>query len=161
MASAPTAPSAPASKPAGSGKPSAPASKGGSDCPTLAPGHKYIWVDHIEGAMNNVVAADAQMHCDPAMNEGAAYSHTGDLKTYGLSLEAKITVILQNNPVTSDAKDGGLNGIAHVKACADPQGKQYMGTPLPAGYFCYGQNYYDVTVDSHNTITGMTELYGS
>ncbi|MDH6108292.1 hypothetical protein P3T36_004243 [Kitasatospora sp. MAP12-15] len=149
----------------GGGKSATPTSSKGagkSDCPTLAPGHRYIWVDHLEGAMNNVVAADAQAHCDPTMNEGAAYSHNGTLKTYGLSLDAKITVIAKDGPKTVIAKNGDLyTGIAHVKACADPNGAQLDGAKLPAGYFCAGQNFFDVVVDSHNTITEMTELSGS
>ncbi|WP_280724513.1 hypothetical protein [Kitasatospora sp. MAA4] len=152
----PVTPSKPAAAPS--------SSKGGgkSDCPTLAPGHQYIWVDHLEGAMNNVVAAQAQAHCDPSMNEGAAYSHTATLKTYGLSLDAKITVIAKDGPKTVVAKAGDINtGIAHVKACADPKGTQLDGAKLPAGYFCAGQNFFDVVIDSHNTITAMTELSGS
>ncbi|MDH6120892.1 hypothetical protein [Kitasatospora sp. GAS204B] len=165
-ASSPAAASKPAAAPtSGAGKSAAPtSSKGGGkgDCPTLAPGHKYIWVDHLEGAMNNVVAADAQAHCDPTMNEGAAYSHGDTLKTYGLSLDAKITIIAKDGPKTVVAKNGDrYTGIAHVKACADPNGGQLDGAKLPTGYFCAGQNFFDVVIDSHNTVTEMTEVYGS
>jgi hypothetical protein len=151
---------------AGSGAtPKAPkATAAGEDhnsCPTLAPGHSYIWVNNVEGAMNNVIAREAKAACDPTMNEGAAYHPVGALKTYALSLSAKITVIGENGPETRGATEGPRTGVAHVKTCADPNGDTWDGgQAAKSKEYCYGQNFYDVVLDG-STITEMTELYGS
>ncbi|MGW7001575.1 hypothetical protein ACWGCW_01770 [Streptomyces sp. NPDC054933] len=151
------------SKPSGD-KSQAPASDN-SGCPTPRPGHKLIWVNNVEGAMNNVVATDAAVSCNTKMDEGAFYRKVGKkLNTYAISPDAKITTFSGKNgaPETVVLKNGnGENGIGHVKACADPDGKQYDGAKLPAGYYCTGQDYYDIVVDSHDTITEMSERSGS
>lgn len=132
-----------------------------SDCPTLAPGHRYIWVNNVEGAMNNVIAKDAKAECDPQMNEGAAYHPVGALKTFAFSPTAKVTVIAKNGPEVRGEIPGTKTGIAHVKTCADPEGKTYDGSQSQRGdEFCAGQNFYDVALHG-DTITEMTELYGS
>ncbi len=166
------APAASDSSAAAVGKPAAGASSAptgggaksgskGDGCPALAPGHRFIHVDHVEGAMNNIVASEARQSCS-SMGEGAFYHPVGALKTFAFSVDSKVTVIGKDGPKVTHSGSGGADGgIAHVKSCADPKGKQYMAAPLPKGYFCYGQNNYDVAVDSHNAITEMTELYGS
>ncbi|NUS14208.1 MAG: hypothetical protein HOY69_22850 [Streptomyces sp.] len=141
--------------------PSPKASQAGDSCPTLAPGHTYIWVNYVEGAMNNVIARKAEAQCDPKMNEGAAYHPVGPVKTYAFSLDAKVTVIGKNGPEARGEKPGTDTGIGHVKTCADPDGKTYDGGQAPkTDEYCYGQNYYDVVLDG-DTITQMTEVYGS
>lgn len=155
----------PSAEAGGSAAPKAPkATAAGEDhtsCPTLAPGHSYIWVDNVEGAMNNVIAREAKASCDPTTNEGAAYHPVGAVTTYTLSLSAKITVIGEDGPETRGATQGPRTGIAHVKSCADPNGDTWDGGQAEKPEeFCYGQNFYDVVLDG-STITEMTEVYGS
>lgn len=139
--------------------------KGGgkSDCPTLAKGHKFIQVYSVTGAMNNVTAKDAKMACNSSMHEGAAYHSEGDYKTYHWKPGSKVTVIGKNGPEDRTKPTGDqLSGIGHVKLCADPERKGgNMATKPDTKEFCYGQNFYDVAVGSDDTITEMTELYGS
>ncbi len=130
------------------------------NCPTLAEGHKVIWVSNVEGAMNNVIAKDSK--CNPTAS-GAAYRPEGALKTFSFSPDAKVTVITkdQGQQARTD-KEGPKTGIAHVKTCADPDGKQYDGgqaQKTKGDEFCWGANFYDVAVGSGNKITEMTEIY--
>ncbi|MEU8827318.1 hypothetical protein [Streptomyces sp. NPDC048636] len=142
--------------------------KGGKDdqgkgnCPTLAKGHKVIWVNNVEGAMNHVLAKDATPHCDPKSQAGAAYEATGEVKTYSVaSGTAKVTVISKKDG-KRHALTAQKGGIAHVKTCADPKGEHYDGGQSETNAEdCWGQNFYDVAVGSGNKITEMTELYSS
>lgn len=142
--------------------------KGGDkkgDCPTIAKGHKVIKVGGVEGAMNNVVAQNAKMVCDPAMHQGATYHPEGGFKTYHWKSGSKVTIIGKNGPEDRSAQtdDDKLTGIGHVKECADPDHQGYDSGQTKADHkeYCYGQNFYDVAVGSDDTITEMTELYGS
>lgn len=142
--------------------PAASASADSGSCPTIAKGHKVIWVNNVEGAMNNVIAKDAKMHCDPKSDAGAAYEPVGEPKTYSMaSGDTKVTVISKNDmkQKTLTAQDGG---IAHVKTCADPNGTSYDGGQASADTSdCWGMNFYDVAVGADNKITAMTEVYSS
>ncbi|MEU1312906.1 hypothetical protein ABZ419_28985 [Streptomyces cinnamoneus] len=131
-----------------------------ANCPTLAQGHKVVWVSNVEGAMNNVIAKDSK--CNPTAS-GATYRPEGALKTFSFSPDAKVTVITkdQGQQVRTD-KEGPKTGIAHVKTCADPDSKQYDGgqaQKTKGDEFCWGANFYDVAVGSDNKITEMTEVY--
>ncbi|WP_406330247.1 hypothetical protein [Streptomyces sp. NBC_00203] len=142
--------------------PAASASADNGSCPTIAKGHKVIWVNNVEGAMNNVIAKDAKMHCDPKSDAGAAYEPVGEVKTYSMaSGDTKVTVISKNDMKQKalTAQDGG---IAHVKTCADPNGTSYDGGQASADTSdCWGMNFYDVAVGADNKITAMTEVYSS
>jgi hypothetical protein len=142
--------------------PSASAVADPGSCPTLAEGHKVIWVKNVEGAMNNVIAKDAKRYCDPKSDAGASYQPVGDLKTYSIaSGDTKVTVISkkEGKQKALTAQDGG---IAHVKTCADPNGTSFDGGQASADTSdCWGMNFYDVAVGADNKITEMTELYSS
>ncbi|MFI2077819.1 hypothetical protein [Streptomyces triculaminicus] len=156
-------------------QPSAKSSAGGGDvrgkgsCPTPKPGHKVIWVNNVEGAMNNVIAKDTKMACDPSSNAGASYHPVGELKTYTLDPNARFVLITKDGGgKIPGPKAGPGSGVAHVKTCADPDGKQYDGgqqkqnqQKTKDGEFCWGMNFYDVTVGSDNKITEMTEVFSS
>ena len=150
----------PSASPSASASASAAADRG--SCPTIAEGHKVIWVDNVEGAMNNVIAKDAKMHCDPKSDAGAAYEPVGDPKTYSIASGAtKVTVISKKDSKQKTLTAQG-GGIAHVKTCADPDGTSYDGGQASADTSdCWGMNFYDVAVGSDNKITGMTEIYSS
>ncbi|WKX71908.1 hypothetical protein [Streptomyces sp. XD-27] len=143
------------SKPKPHGDPATP--DGGGDCHKVAPGNKVIWVNNVEGAMNNVIAKEAKDACTATSPGGSAYHPVGELKTFALSPDAKVTV---NEPNYTDKK-GPHSGLAHVKLCADPNGENYDGgqAKTPEGLSCTG-NFYEVALDG-NTITKMTELYSS
>ncbi|MDX3233659.1 hypothetical protein [Streptomyces sp. ME19-01-6] len=132
------------------------------DCPTIATGHKIIWVNNVEGAMNNIIAKGAKMHCDPKSHAGASYQPVGQLNTYSVaSGDAKVTII-SKKASTQKTLTAQYGGIAHVKTCADPNGKSYDGGQTKADTSdCWGLNFYDVAVDSNNKITQMTEIYSS
>ncbi|MFE9388623.1 hypothetical protein [Streptomyces sp. NPDC006784] len=134
----------------------------GSSCPTPAPGHKVIWVHHVEGAMNTVVAKEAKAECRDGSQEGASYHPVGEFENYRpASGGTQITVISKKESKQKKltARNGG---IAHVKTCADPDGKQFDGGQRKADTSdCWGLNFYDVKIDSENRITSMTEVYSS
>ncbi|KAK1179636.1 hypothetical protein B7755_016685 [Streptomyces sp. NBS 14/10] len=132
------------------------------DCPTIATGHKVIWVNNVEGAMNNIIAKGAKMHCDPKSHAGASYQPIGQLNTYSVaSGDTKVTII-SKKASTQKTLTAQYGGIAHVKTCADPNGKSYDGGQTKADTGdCWGLNFYDVAVDSNNKITQMTEIYAS
>lgn len=160
--SAPSSSASPAvsasAKPAGGGKSKDP-------CGPLTKGHKLIRVDHVEGAMANVIAQDAKVSCNTEMDEGAFYRAEGPAKTYSFDPQGKVTVIGKNGPEARPATNSGttLSGIGHVKECADPGHKQYDSgqSKQKSDEYCAGQNYYDVAVGPDDKITEMTELYGS
>ncbi|WP_157880038.1 hypothetical protein [Streptomyces natalensis] len=139
--------------------------KGKDGCPTLAKGHKLIWVHNVEGAMANIIARDAKMLCNTKMDEGAFYHPEGPLKTYSFDMNSKVTVVGKDGPEVRPATNTGktLSGIGHVKECADPNHKQYDSgqSKDKIDEYCMGQNYYDVVVGPDNKITEMTERYGS
>ncbi|MBB5120238.1 hypothetical protein AF335_17400 [Streptomyces eurocidicus] len=150
-----------------SAKPS-PAKGGGAagkgSCPSLKPGHKVIWVNNVEGAMNNVIAKDTETACDPSSGAGASYHPVGELKTYALSPDTKFVLITEGGGGKIPGPTAGPgSGVAHVKTCADPDGKQYDGGQRKTkdGEFCWGMNFYDVAVGSDNKITEMAEVYSS
>ncbi|MGW2369049.1 hypothetical protein ACWCZ5_26140 [Streptomyces sp. NPDC001667] len=153
--------------PARSAAPAGPADSGRSKdpCGPLPKGHKLVRVDHVEGAMANVIAQDAKVSCNTKMDEGAFYRPDGPTKTYSFDPQAKVTVIGKNGPEARPAANTGttLSGIGHVKECADPDHKQYDSgqSKQKSDEYCAGQNYYDVAVGPDNKITEMTELYGS
>ncbi|MEV4926004.1 hypothetical protein [Streptomyces roseoverticillatus] len=158
-------PSSPSPAPSGGGNP-----RGKNDCPTPQPGHKVIWVNNVEGAMNNVIAKDTEMACNKSLNEGASYRPVGELKTYALDPDARFVLITKGGGgKIPGPKAGPGSGVAHVKTCADPDGKQYDGGQQKAGgqqktkdgEFCWGLNFYDVAVGSDNKITEMTEVFSS
>ncbi|MEU3192188.1 hypothetical protein ABZ686_16490 [Streptomyces sp. NPDC006992] len=134
----------------------------GDSCPTPAPGHKVIWVHHVEGAMNTVVAKEAKAECRAGSQEGASYHPVGKFKNYRpASGSTQITVISKKESKQKKltARNGG---IAHVKTCADPDGKQFDGGQRKADTSdCWGLNFYDVKIDRENRITSMTEVYSS
>ncbi|MES4907135.1 MULTISPECIES: hypothetical protein [unclassified Streptomyces] len=136
--------------------------KTSGDCPRIAAGHKIIWVNNVEGAMNNIIAKDARMRCDPKSHAGASYQPIGQLNTYSVaSGDTKVTII-SKKASTHKTLTAQFGGIAHVKTCADPNGKSYDGGQTKADTSdCWGLNFYDVAVDSHNKITAMTEIYSS
>jgi hypothetical protein len=138
------------------------AKKTNGDCPTIATGHKIIWVNNVEGAMNNIIAKGAKMHCNPKSHAGASYQPTGALNTYSVaSGDTKVTII-SKKASTQKTLTAQYGGIAHVKTCADPNGKSYDGGQTKADTSdCWGLNFYDVAVDSNNKITQMTEIYSS
>ncbi|MEU5614023.1 hypothetical protein AB0H03_35855 [Streptomyces sparsogenes] len=136
--------------------------KSTGDCPTIGTGHKIIWVNNVEGAMNNIIAKDARMHCDPKSQAGASYQPIGQLNTYSVASGATKVTIISKKDSRQKALTAQNGGIAHVKTCADPDGKSYDGGQTKADTSdCWGQNFYDVAVDKNNKITQMTEIYGS
>lgn len=136
--------------------------KSRGDCPTVAKGRKVIWVNNVEGAMNNVIAKNAKVHCNPKSRQGAAYQAIGALHTYSVaSGDTKVTIISKKDSLQK-ALTAQNGGIAHVKTCADPKGRQYDGGQAKADTSdCWGLNFYEVTVDSNGRITEMTEIYAS
>ncbi|MFF7727745.1 hypothetical protein [Streptomyces sp. NPDC008001] len=136
---------------------------GKGSCPTLAKGHKYVQVYSVTGAMNDVTAKDATMTCSAKPDNGAAYHAVGDYKTYHWKPGSKVTVLGKNGPEERAEQPAGdqLSGIGHVKLCADPERRGGNMAPVNHTEYCYGKNFYDVAVGSDNTITEMTELYGS
>ncbi|MGY0061317.1 hypothetical protein ACWY4P_33065 [Streptomyces sp. LZ34] len=138
------------------------AKKGNGDCPTTARGRKVIWVNNVEGAMNNIIAKNAKRSCNPKSHQGAAYQPIGALHTYSVaSGNAEVTIISRKNS-GQKALTAQNGGIAHVKTCADPTGKQYDGGQTKADTSdCWGLNFYEITVDSNGKITEMTEIYAS
>ncbi|WP_367139406.1 MULTISPECIES: hypothetical protein [Streptomyces] len=134
-------------------------------CAPLPKGHKLIKVNVVEGAMNNIVAQDAKVSCNTAMDEGAFYRAEGATNTYAFDNEhAKVTVIGQDGPEVRPARptEKVLSGIGHVKECADPNHQQYDNqSKADHKEWCAGQNYYNVTLGPGNKITEMVELSGS
>ncbi|GHF45657.1 MULTISPECIES: hypothetical protein [Streptomyces] len=116
--------------------------------------------------MNNVVAQNAKMTCNPSSHQGATYHPEGGFTTYHWKPGSKVVIIGKNGPEDRSATaefDEKLSGIGHVKECADPDHQQYDSGQTKADHkeYCYGQNFYDVVVGADDTITEMTELYGS
>ncbi|GHD99323.1 hypothetical protein [Streptomyces alanosinicus] len=144
----------------GSGKGSGKGSdKGGakSACHTLAPGHKYVQVESVSGAMNTLTTKDATQNCNP--DEGAFYQAKGKEHEYTVASGATPIYVLhvkKKGPAKMTAAGGG---IEHVRICADGTA-QDTGTPADTSD-CYGENFYDVVVNSAGKLTEMTELYGS
>ncbi|MFC9928024.1 hypothetical protein [Streptomyces sp. NPDC127190] len=128
--------------------------KGG--CHTLAPGHKYVLVESVSGAMNTITAKDATQNCNP--DEGAFYQANGKENTYTVaSGDTPIYPLhMKKGPKKMTAQNGG---ISHVRICAD--GTAQDTGPKVDTSDCYGENYYDIAVNSAGKITEMTELYGS
>ncbi|MGW2419169.1 hypothetical protein ACWC0C_07880 [Streptomyces sp. NPDC001709] len=131
---------------------------GKSACHTLAPGHKYILVESVSGAMNTITAKDAKQNCNP--DEGAFYNADG-------GKEHEYTVASGSTPVyVLHLKGKGPNkmtaaggGIEHVRICAN--GTAQDTGPSADTSDCYGENFYDIAVNSAGKVTEMTELYGS
>ncbi|WP_431044164.1 hypothetical protein ACQUSR_21215 [Streptomyces sp. P1-3] len=141
-------------------KPSAGSTAGNVEygCYKLAKGHKVIWVDHVEGAMNNVIAREAVWECGGS-GEGVIFKKSeGEPTTYSMaSGDTKVAIIDSEGRHDRTAKDGG---IAHVKSCADPNGETYDGGQAPkVDKSTCGTNFYDIAVGPDNKITEMTEQY--
>ncbi|MFE0512416.1 hypothetical protein [Streptomyces sp. NPDC058964] len=133
-----------------------PTAKGG--CPTLAPGHKYVLVESVSGAMNTLTTKDATQSCNP--DEGAFYDATGKERTYTVaSDDTPITVlhVKKKGPSRLTAAGGGL---AHIRVCVNGTAQETSTTPADTSD-CYGENFFDVAVNSDGKFTEMTELYGS
>ncbi|MFE9382709.1 hypothetical protein ACFYMO_05610 [Streptomyces sp. NPDC007025] len=112
--------------------------------------------------MNTVVAKEAKAECRAGSQEGASYHPVGKFENFRpASGDIPITVISKKESKQQKltARDGG---IAHVKTCADPDGKQFDGGQRKADTSdCWGLNFYDAKIDSAGRITSMTEVYSS
>ncbi|MDW6062372.1 hypothetical protein SAZ11_35570 [Streptomyces sp. FXJ1.4098] len=135
---------------------------GSGGCSTSANGRKVIWVNNVEGAMNNIIAKNAKRQCTTSSHQGKAYRAVGALHTYSVaSGGAKVTIISKKDS-TQRALTAQNGGIAHIKTCADPTGKQYDGGQSKVDASdCWGRNFYEITVDGNGKITEMTEIYAS
>lgn len=135
---------------------------GTSNCSTTTNGRKVIWVNNVEGAMNNIIAKNAKRKCTTSSHQGKAYRAVGALHTYSVaSGGAKVTIISKKDS-TQRALTAQNGGIAHIKTCADPTGKQYDGGQSKVDASdCWGRNFYEITVDGDGKITAMTEIYAS
>ncbi|MFK4271138.1 hypothetical protein [Streptomyces milbemycinicus] len=135
---------------------------GNSGCSTTTNGRKVIWVNNVEGAMNNIIAKKAKRQCTTKSHQGRAYQAIGALHTYSVaSGGAKVTIISKKDS-TQRALTAQNGGIAHIKTCADPKGKQYDGGQSKVDASdCWGRNFYEITVDGNGKITEMTEIYAS
>ncbi|WP_225831914.1 hypothetical protein [Streptomyces sp. NK08204] len=153
-----TPPAATASRTAGAPAASAsPSTK--SACPTLAPGHKYVLVESVSGAMNTLTTKDAKQNCNP--DEGAFYdADKGKEHEYLVeSDDTPITVLhlKEKGPAKMTARNGGLE---HIRICVNGYAQE-TATKKADTSDCYGENFFDVAVGSDGKITEMTELYGS
>ncbi|NUS87126.1 MAG: hypothetical protein HOY75_31570 [Streptomyces sp.] len=135
---------------------------GNGGCSTTANGRKVIWVNNVEGAMNNIIAKNAKRQCTTSSHQNKAYRAVGTLHTYSVaSGGAKVTIISKKDS-TQRALTAQNGGIAHIKTCADPSGKQYDGGQSKVDASdCWGRNFYEITVDGDGKITKMTEIYAS
>ncbi|GHI07479.1 hypothetical protein AQI88_20170 [Streptomyces cellostaticus] len=136
------------------------AAKGGakSDCHTLAPGHKYVQVESVSGAMNTLTVKDATQNCNP--DEGAFYQANGKEHEYTVASDSTPIYVLhvkKKGPAKMTAANGG---IEHVRVCANGTAHD-TDTASADTSDCYGENFYDVAVNSNGKVTEMTELYGS
>ncbi|SER65661.1 hypothetical protein [Streptomyces qinglanensis] len=135
--------------------------KGGS-CPAPAPGHKVIWVHHVEGAMNTVVAKEAKAECRAGSQEGISYHPVGQFGNYRPASGSTVITVISKKESQQKKLTARNGGIAHVKTCADPDGEQFDSGQRKADTSdCWGLNFYDVKIDSENRITRMTEVYSS
>ncbi|MEU9990372.1 hypothetical protein AB0E10_26940 [Streptomyces sp. NPDC048045] len=149
----PSASASPTAKGDGAGR-----AKG--DCPTLAKGHKVVLVESVSGAMNTLTTKDATMACDPSSDEGASYRATGKEREYTVaSGDTPITVlhVKDKGPAKMTAANGG---IEHIRICVNGTAQDTATAKADTGD-CYGENFFDVAVNSAGKFTEMTELYGS
>ncbi|MEV5880492.1 hypothetical protein AB0L75_41210 [Streptomyces sp. NPDC052101] len=131
---------------------------GKSACHTLAPGHKYILVESVSGAMNTITAKDAKQNCNP--DEGAFYNADGGKEhEYTVASGSTPIHVLHLKGKGPDKMTAAGGGIEHVRICAN--GTAQDTGPSADTSDCYGENFYDVAVNSAGKITEMTELYGS
>ncbi|MER6331445.1 hypothetical protein ACF09H_00130 [Streptomyces sp. NPDC014983] len=139
--------------------PTASASPGAKGaCPTLAPGHAYVKVESVSGAMNTLTTKGATQRCNP--DEGAFYQANGKEHAYVVeSGDTPVTVIhmKEKGAGRTTAAHGGLQ---HIRVCVNGTAQDTDTAKADTGD-CYGQNYFDVAVGGDGKITEMTELYGS
>ncbi|MFI0727510.1 hypothetical protein ACH4S9_00575 [Streptomyces sp. NPDC021225] len=132
-----------------------------SGCSTSTNGRKVIWVNNVEGAMNNIIAKNAKRRCNTTSQRGA-YQAVGALHTYSVASGGSKVTIISRKDSAQKALTAQNGGIAHIKTCADPKGRQYDGGQAKADAGdCWGLNFYEVKVDSNGKITEMTEIYAS
>ncbi|MDH6137045.1 hypothetical protein P3T37_006476 [Kitasatospora sp. MAA4] len=137
-------------KPSGA-KPSTTASPGAANCSAGAvqPGHRIIVATSV-GYSTSVwmKALDTKFVCGAGVPDDGYFQGYGAPKLYTFSNEVKTTMLADMKP-----KSLALNDFMKL---AD----ECISSPnsLPQPYSCYG-NTYDVTVNSSNVITGITELY--
>ncbi|MGW0879461.1 hypothetical protein [Streptomyces sp. NPDC002671] len=154
-ASASSTAGAPAASTSPSGKAS-PSAK--SACHTLAPGHKYVLVESVSGAMNTLTVKDAKQNCNP--DEGAFYEVVNREHEYLVeSGDTPINVlhVKEKGPAQMTAAKGGLE---HIRICVNGYAQE-TATKKADTSDCYGENFFDIAVGSDGKITEMTELYGS
>lgn len=132
-----------------------------SGCSTSTNGRKVIWVNNVEGAMNNIIAKNAKRRCNTTSQQGT-YQAVGALHTYSVASGGSKVTIISRKDSAQKALTAQNGGIAHIKTCADPKGRQYDGGQAKADAGdCWGLNFYEIKVDSNGKITEMTEIYAS
>jgi len=143
------------------GASASPSAKGDSKeggCVTLAPGHKYVLVESVSGAMNTLTTKDAVQHCNP--DEGAFYQANGKEHEYTVASGDTPITVLHLAKKGSGKMTAANGGIAHIRVCVNGTA-QDTATEKADTSDCYGQNFFDVAVNGAGKITEMTELYGS
>ncbi|GAA2810386.1 hypothetical protein GCM10010441_38820 [Kitasatospora paracochleata] len=132
----------------------APATDGAKpDCKTYYASHKVVHAKTVDKALTKMTVLPVKANCN---DNGVFFNDVeGSTVSYPVAADVKTTLFMDQG-VQLKAVSGGMT---HVKTCAETPHLTDTDK-LPAGYFCY-QDYYEITLDSHGTITALTETYSS
>jgi len=129
------------------------------DCKTYYASHKVIHATTVDKGFAKISGIPVSANCT---ENGVFFNDGSGTVSYPVSPDAKVKVFvtqeLETKTVAVKSGTAG-DGMAHVKTCAEtPHITDF--DKLPADYFCY-QDMYELTLDSHGTITALTETWSS